>query len=100
FEAKKSDFTCPPEIFSLHPLGTKEDTINITRLSIRGFKYPAFGKVRYRERILRILALNRDDSMIPWFLRIEKNPHLPEYLRALAGQAARKKFDNSKVVDW
>ncbi len=100
FEAKKSVFKCSPEIFSLHPEGTKEDTINITRLNLRGFKYPAFGQVRYRERILRILALNRDDSMIPWFKRIEKNPQLPEYLRALAGQAARKKFDNSKVIDW
>lgn len=100
FEAKSSVFKCPPEVFSLHPQKTKQDTINITRLSIRGFKYPAFGKVRYRERLLRILALNRDDSMIPWFKRIEKNQHLPKYLRALAGQAARKKLSNSRQIDW
>ncbi|MDA3863222.1 MAG: hypothetical protein PF689_05060 [Deltaproteobacteria bacterium] len=100
FEAKSSTFKCKPEVFSLHPYGKKTDTINITRLSIRGFKYPAFGKVRYRERILRVLALNRDDTMIPWLKRMAKNKNLPKYLQELAAQVARKKFERKEIVNW
>ncbi|MGM0597139.1 MAG: hypothetical protein ACQES9_08885 [Myxococcota bacterium] len=100
FEAKSSTFKCKPEVFSLHPYGKKNDTINITRLSIRGFKYPAFGKVRYRERILRVLALNRDDSMIPWLKRMSENKNLPKYLQELAAQVARKKFKRKEIVNW
>ncbi|MBN2722622.1 MAG: hypothetical protein JXR95_00965 [Deltaproteobacteria bacterium] len=100
FEAKSSEFKCSPEIFSLHPEGAKEDTINITRLSIRGFTYPAHGNVRYRERVLRVLALNRDDSMIPWFKRMAENDNLGKYLKNLAKQAAKRKTGNNQIVDW
>jgi hypothetical protein len=100
FEAKSSKFKCSPEIFSLHPSNPKKDTINITRISIGKQKYPAFGKIRYRERVLRVLALNRDDSMMPWFNRMAKNKHIPIYLRDLSRLAGTKQKNDRRVVDW
>ncbi|MBU1219903.1 hypothetical protein KKF34_18790 [Myxococcota bacterium] len=100
FEAKSSDFRCNPEVFSLHFNEKKRDTINITKLTIRGFTYPAHGKVHYRERILRILALNRDDSMLPWFERMANNENINEYLRGLAKQAAKRNKNENQIADW
>lgn len=91
FEAKSSDFRCHPEVFSLHPFDSKRDTINITRITIQGFRYLATSSELYRERILRVLARVRDDSMIPWLERMSKNEQLPEYLRDLCRQIAQAK---------
>jgi hypothetical protein len=100
FEAKSSDFSCRPEVFSLHPENPKRDTINITRINIQGFQYNAHGPERYRERILRILARVRDDTMIPWLQRMAKNEQLPEYIRDLCRQTAEAKPVKRQQLDW
>jgi hypothetical protein len=51
FEAKSSDFSCRPEVFSLHPFDARRDTLNITRINIQGFRYLATSSELYRERI-------------------------------------------------
>ncbi len=100
FEAKSSDFSCKPEVFSLHPFLPNKDTLNITRINIHGFQYSAQGSERYRERILRVLARVRDDNMIPWLERMSKNEHLPEYIRDLCRQTAEAKPRSSQTLEW
>jgi hypothetical protein len=100
FVSKNSNFKCKPEVFSIHPNQENSDTINISKLSIKGYKYSARGGVRYRERILRVIALNRDESMILWLKRMGNNKSLSKYIRRLALQVASRKVEKAKTVDW
>lgn len=100
FEAKASDFRCQPEVFSLHPFDPRRDTLNITRINIQGFRYLATSSEHYRERILRVLARVRDDTLIPWLERMSKNEQLPEYLRDLCRQTAQAKPRSASNLNW
>ncbi len=90
---------CKPETFSLHPSG-KGHTINITNLHIGGFSYLAAAPERYRERLLRTLALYKDDNVDRWLHEMAENPHLDDYILELVRQAARRKVRKMVPARW